>query len=329
MDIRVVTVRGDEAISSLDAELQGDSVYLVDLGDTLLSSRQATARVACHARWVQQGLQVHYVATRPATRGSCVVAAHSAGDGGCHVAATLAGAKRAILSGQGRIDADLAYFVGDQIAPEFGAPSAAQRLLSTPMDWMGRLQQGYTVPFVANILSTYGFKGLTTLFPLLEQAEQNINERYGRQQGHFMTAFLTLGNGCAFCMYGHLFAANLLLFEETGALGPVSELETEAIGQMNDGEVGDFLEERLTGGPWAPLLPSLTRIRHLRAGAEPADEDDATLLHSLRAWALINECSLQAPMSQAPPFHPKLARNRRLQRAYRQARPTVPEAVQA
>ena len=323
MEIKVHALEGDEALSVLKARVDPQCVHLIDLGDTLLSSEGAVSLVALHAQWFQQGSQVHYVATRPATRGCCIVAAHRAGDGGCHVAPTVAGAKRAILSGLGRIDTELAHFVGDQITPSFGPPSLGHQLASLPMDWIGSLQQGFKVPFVANILSTFGIKGLTTLFPLLEASEKAITKSYGDEKGHFMTAFLTLGNGCSFCMYGHLYAANLLLFEETDSLSPISESETERLAQMTDREVADFLEERLTGHTWAPLLPSLHRIRALRAGVKPVGDEDAMLSQSLQAWALINECSLQTPMTQAPPLNPRLARNRRLQRAYRSARRTV------
>ncbi|MBO84063.1 MAG: hypothetical protein CL927_01795 [Deltaproteobacteria bacterium] len=320
MEIHVKTVADGETLLALNTWVQPRAVHLVNFGNMLLTAAETAALLALHAQWFQQGAQVHYVATRPATRGCCVVAAHSAGDGSCHVASNLAGAKEVILSGVGRVEAELDYFVGDQIVPSFGPPSLGHRLVAMPMDWMGSLQQGFTVPFLANILSTFGIKGLTTLFPMLDAAEKAICKSYGEHQGHLITAFLTLGNGCSFCMYGHLYAANLLLFEETNALGPIGESETERLGQMTDTEVEAFLEERLAKTAWAPLLPCLHRIRALRAGADPVGTEDDMLSHSLRAWTLINECSLQTPLTQAPPFNPRMARNRRLQRAYRSAR---------
>jgi hypothetical protein len=320
MDIQIVVVGDGVELSSLRSRIQSGSVHLIDLQDTLFSGRDVESLVELHAQWFQQGAHVHYVATRPVTRGSCVVAAHSVGDGGCHVAANLAGAKQAILSGHGRVDAELKYFVGDQIVPRFGPPGVGHHLLAKPMDWIGNLQQGYTVPFVANILSTFGVKGLTTLFPLLEAAEKAIGHHYGEKEGHLVTAFLTLGNGCAFCMYGHLYAANLLLFEENNTLGPICERETERLGQMTDTEVGHFLEEHVTDSPWASLLPTLRRIRELRAGKPPTGDEDTMLTHSLQAWALINECSLQTPVNTAPPLNQRIARNRRLQKSYREAR---------
>jgi hypothetical protein len=323
MTVQMHVVDSVALLSGLDAQIAPDTVHLVDLRDVLLTGTDAGILVDLHARWCERQARVHYVASRPITRGSCVVAAHSAGDGICQVATNVEGAKSAIESGLGRIAPGLKHFVGDRIEPRFGSPAAGHRWISTPMDWMGRLQNGYSVPFIANVLSTFGFAGLTTLFPLLAEAEAEVNRRYGPLHGRIVTSFSTLGNGCTFCLYGHLFAANLVYFEASGRVGPIDESATEALGQMTDAELGPFVEARLAATDWAPALPTVRRVLALRAGEAPQDDEDVFLHEVLLAWSLINECSLQAPFSEAPPFDPRLARNRRLQRDYREARAGV------
>jgi len=320
MTVQMHIVERAELLAELDAQIDSEMVHLIDLRDLLLTGEDASNLVELHARWFGRDAHVHYVASRPSTRGSCVVAAHSAGDGVCQVASNVPGARAAIESGLGRIAPGLQHFVGDRIKPRFGRPATGYRWISAPMDWMGRLQNGYTVPFIANVLSTYGFAGLTTLFPLLAEAEAEVNRRYGELSGRIVTSFSTLGNGCTFCLYGHLFAANLVYFEESGQLGPISETATAELGQMTDAEVGPFIEARLSDTDWALAVPTLKRVLALRAGGAPQDDEDVFLQEVLLAWSLINECSLQAPIDEAPPFDPRLARNRRLQRAYREAR---------
>ena len=320
MTIHTHLLNGFTAVAELDSQIESSTVHLLNLQDLLFTAEDACTLVRMHAQWWARDAQVHYVAHRPVTRGTCVVAAHSAGDGHCQVATNVAGAKMAIEHGMGRLEPGLQHFVGDAISASFGPPRFGHRVIATPMDWIGRLQNGYSVPFIANVLSTFGFSGLTSLFPVLAEAERQAHELYGPIYGRLVTAMSTLGNGCTACLYGHLYAANLLYFEKSGGIGPIAELETDALLQLPDDQLGAFLQGRLSDTEWAEALPPLMRIQALRSGREPQDEEDVALQHGLLAWSLINECSLQAPMDVAPPFDPRLARNRRLQRAYRQAR---------
>lgn len=320
MTIQTLELAPTAPLTSLSDRIDTDHVFLIAFQTRRLTPTESSTLVTLHREWFMNKAQVHYVAHRPATRGSCIVAAHSAGDGLCQVAPSIQGATAAIQKGLGRIEPGVQHFVGDTIQPQFGPPSSSQQLIGGAMDWMGRLTNGYSVPFVPNILSTFGFTGMSKLFPMLQEAESAMIERFGKTIGHLLSACCTLGNGCTFCLYGHLYAANLFHFEEHGTVGPLAETEAAQLTALTDTELQDYLQATLRDSPWAEALPVIKRIAEIRAGSLSADDTEAYIRQTILAWSLINECSLQAPSNSAPPFNPQLARNRRLQRAYRHAR---------
>jgi hypothetical protein len=320
MTLQIVELAPATPLTALSDKVDSQGIVLISFQTRSFTPQESSTLVALHREWFTGNGQVHYVAHRPATRGSCIVAAHSAGDGLCQVASSIHCAKQAIAKGIGRIEPGVQHFVGDAIRPRFGPPSGSQQLIGGAMDWMGRLTNGYSVPFLPNILSTFGFTGLSKLFPMLQEAEAALIERFGKTLGHLLSACSTMGNGCTFCLYGHLYAANLFHFEEHGTVGPLAETEAAQLTALTDLDLQTYLRTQLSDSPWAEVLPMIERIAEIRAGSPSTDDTEAYLRQTILAWSLINECSLQSPSDIAPPFNPQLAWNRRLQRAYRQAR---------
>ncbi|MGC6494565.1 MAG: hypothetical protein ACON5B_17145 [Myxococcota bacterium] len=313
------TVDATQNFDGLD-DAGDHAAVVVDMGDRSLSAQELQQVFTFHTSRVLNGQAVHYAARRPATRGSLIVAAHRAGDATCIVVASPSSAVRAVEAHAHRLQDALLVFDQPDIQPNLSAPTTGHQFLGNAFDWMGRLQHGYSVPFIAQVLSTFGMKGMFGLFPLLQDAETAINGHYGETLGHVVTAMTAMGNGCVYCSFGHLYTANLLQFQETKTLGPLSEQETEAFTQLSDGALLSLVRQRLTATHWESAIPTIDRVYELRSGDAAVTPEDQLLSRSIHAWALITECSLHVPMDTAPPFDPRLARNRRLQRDYRAAR---------
>jgi hypothetical protein len=314
---QIVSMSGDPARFPRPPSVP--SVLVLDFGEQLLHSQHTDQLSLQHRSWRTQGHTIAYAAQRAATRGACVIAMHRAGDLSGLVVVSPEQAVTDLLDGEQRLTRALHDLQIEGVSPSTQAPTIALRATAMGYGWMGRLVQGYHTPFITSLLQTYGIQGMSVLGPILESTMADLNVEAGECGGHLLAGLAAMGNGCLFCAYGHIYAANLLFFEETGSLGPLDEKELAQLVTMTDPTLSALLLERLDSSPWEALRPRVQRLFALRMGA-PATPADQTLRLAIAAWSLITECSLQTSIHLAPPLHSRMARARRLQRAYRSFR---------
>lgn len=309
----------DDTLSAALADRTPAQV-VIDLGASELTDRDILALSAQHRAWRAAGWSTAYAASRSSTRGAVVVALHRAGDHDTTVSPSVAQAAASLDQGQRRLQDALNRLGVTNVIPTARASTWQTRSLAAGFNWLGSLQNGYKTPFIETMLRTYGVSAMPQLAPALQGALDALTEAHGERHAQAVVAFAALGNGCPFCSYGHLYAADLLHFEETGTLCPISpEAMLEARGWL-DAEITGWITTSLTGPIWGPIAATVLRQRELRGGAAARSPMDETLLQVTAAWQLISECSLQHEITNAPPLHPRMARARRLQRAYRAAR---------
>jgi len=304
--------------SRLAAEAPGRLV--LDLGETLLSTEAIARLSAQHRGWRAAGWVLSYAAGRSVTRGALVVALHQAGDTDTVVVASVAQAAAALSAGQRRLPDALDGLSVVGVSPSARPSTWQTRTLAVGFNWVSSLQRGYKTPFLETMLRTYGVDGMPQLGPALESVLAELDATEGELCAQVLASFASLGKGCPFCAYGHLYAADLLHFEATGELCPIDPAEMPEARAWVDDEVRAWATARLTGPVWGPIAPKVARLQALHCGAVVPSASDALLQRLLWTWTLISECSLQTPISSAPPLHPRMARARRLQRAYRAAR---------
>ncbi len=178
------------------------------------------------------------------------------------------------------------------------------------------LQLGYHIDFDEELVRQHGIKGFLRWGKKLAALEAKLYAYFGEEHMHFVAAFAAFFNGCDYCVWGHLYAINLLHFEKTGQLYPIDEHESLALMRKGDSQVLAELQVRLAGFP--EHLRLLKRLVELRDGAASESEEDRHLeqVNGLLVW--INECSItvEAP---APPLG-SIAKKKQLLARYLEAR---------
>lgn len=180
----------------------------------------------------------------------------------------------------------------------------------------GRLGLGYAIDFDEELVRHHGLAGFLKWSPKLWSLEQKLTRFFGEEKMHVVAAFSSFFNGCDYCTWGHLYAVNLVLFEQTGKLYPLDERESLVLMQKTDAAVVAELERRLADFPEHVRL--LKRQLELRDGAAPLNDEDQHLKLAVGLFEWINECSItvEAP---APPLG-VIARKRSLIARYQAAR---------
>lgn len=178
------------------------------------------------------------------------------------------------------------------------------------------MQLGYHIDFDEELVRQHGVAGFMKWGRKLAALEAKLYAFFGEEHMHFVAAFSSFFNGCDYCVWGHLYAINLLHFEKTGKLYPVDERESLALMRKGDSQVIAELQTRLAEFP--EHLRLLSRLVALRNGAPRETEEDRQLdqVEGLFVW--INECSItvEAP---APPLG-SIARKKQLIERYLAAR---------
>lgn len=297
---------------------------IVDFGTSALEPAAIAVLSQQHREWRTAGWSIAYVAACSATRGALVVALSQAADHETVVATSIPQATVALEQHQRRL-ADALLRLGVRDVELAARPSTlTTRTMATSFGWLSSLQLGYKTPFIETMLRLYGVSAMPQLGPALQRGLDELTAEKGPLHAQAVAAFAALGNGCPFCSYGHLYAADLLYFEQTGELCPIDPAELAAARARSDAEVMAWIASEMTGPVWSPVAEAALRLHALREGSAPTGDMDELLLRLLASWTLINECSLQVQLGTVPPLHPRMARARRLQRAYRTARSSSP-----
>lgn len=192
----------------------------------------------------------------------------------------------------------------------------SERAFIKSMRVFADLQLGYHIDFDEELVRQHGIQGFMRWGRKLAALEKRLYAYFGEERMHFVAAFSSFFNGCDYCVWGHLYATNLLHFEQTGKLYPIDERESLALMRKADSVVLAELETRLADFP--EHLRLLKRLKALRDGAPRETEEDRQLDQVQGLFEWINECSItvEAP---APPLG-TIAKKKQLIARYLEAR---------
>jgi hypothetical protein len=195
----------------------------------------------------------------------------------------------------------------------------AVRLLARASEVVSKWQRGYAVPFGAEMIYTMGFRGVAKAGKQLDQSAKAITKVFGDRDGQLLMGMAALWNGCTFCSVGHVYAANLYHFRDTGSLLPLDEREVTSLQRQRDREVIDELSQRFAA-PLPRTATLLARQFALKSGStNGVTEDDDGLRLALAAWDWLNECTITSDRAEVPPLC-ILAKDKALLERYHAAR---------
>ncbi|MCA9657325.1 MAG: hypothetical protein KC486_03205 [Myxococcales bacterium] len=206
------------------------------------------------------------------------------------------------------------------------APSLPLRALARIMSGVNWLFYGYSVPFMGELLRSYGLRGASTRGAALAELAQLVERELGERDAHMLIGFASLWNGCMICALGHIYAANLAHFRDRGELFPLDEVELRrAMQTATDAEILAYVEERLTATDDARLLELLRHlyaIKRADTAAPDAVDRDTELLHAVAsAYDWLNHCTIYAEGEEPPVIaYSQLNRHYRLRSRYARAR---------
>lgn len=211
------------------------------------------------------------------------------------------------------------------------------RLLLRGIHAVNRRTLGYSAPFLDEVVRQYGLRGALTRLTRVQEIAELLEARLGERDAHLLIGFASLWNGCSFCTLGHVHAANLAHFRDTGALLPLAEDELRRRMLADDdaallAHLRDVLADQ-----HAATLARLERQYQLKTGEVPhpallpgtaaatTPEDDLLAL-AITAYDWLNHCSLVGPETDELVALSPLQRDRDLRRRYAAARQAPPPA---
>jgi hypothetical protein len=200
--------------------------------------------------------------------------------------------------------------------PEY---TRTQRLVAGAMNVLTRRTQGYSVDFLPEVIRTHGLRGMVKFMGAVGKASGQFLSHYSERDAQALIAFAALWNGCAFCSRGHMLAANLYHFRDTGELFPIGETDVARLQRMTDPDALAAIREKLGPG-CAPLLALVERQYALKSGtAEGTTPDDDWLRGAIAIWDWLNECTIVSNLDRVDPLAP-IARDHGLRDRYDAAR---------
>lgn len=207
-----------------------------------------------------------------------------------------------------------------------------RRLALRGLHAASRLLAGYAAPLVDEVVRRHGLRGATARLRQLQAIVDAIEARIGERDAHLVIGWASLWNGCRFCALGHVHAANLAHFRDTGELFPLDEDDlARRLHTDSDAQLLAHLRAAL-GERHPATLARLERLYQLKAGHVPHpalvpdappthDRDDDVLALAITTYDWLNPYSLAA--DEGPPeliaLSP-LQRDRDLRRRHATAR---------
>lgn len=199
--------------------------------------------------------------------------------------------------------------------------SLLQRLGTRAARGALKLLRGYDVAFLDDMVSTLGLAGTREWIGELERVLALAERELGPAQGQHAVAFVALLNGCPFCSVSHLYAGNLIVFSESGAVFPIDERDVRTLQRLQDDELLRHLEATLEAYP--ETLAMFRRIHTLQFNtATDVDPTDEVLRAIIALWDVVVECTIlqdELDPERIDPIH-SLAKDADLRRRYRRAR---------
>lgn len=281
--------------------------------------------VEVHRIWAERARHVAYLSTDPRWCGMSLWIMRAAGDSSGKTLGSESQVEEWVSRSTGRADQ------GGRAASDPGRSVAAVPAPASASDWSGNHQThwamqiilGMRPPWFDDIVRMHGFLGLRRWSDAIQRATASLVERHGELDAHVLLGTGAFWAGCTYCACGHLLAANLVYFEGTRRLLPISEDEPQRWLETTKDNALIDMEERLAGDDLDALAEIVALQGRIKLGRVTADEDDPTtrgIGQAESAWAMINACPRARESTRVPPLHPRLTRDRQLLDAYRQAR---------
>lgn len=172
-----------------------------------------------------------------------------------------------------------------------------QRWLMSGTDWAWSLKTGYTTPFLVEIVESYGLGNAFKLLGAMTSSTNRLADAFNPTAAQLVLGIAGTWNGCRFCGAGHIYAANVLYFKETGELMPVDERETFELQMLPFEELVKTMTERFANANTElaqQLTPIVKRTFEIELGAQPDDSDgDKAIVSAIETWNQLNECSVE------------------------------------
>jgi hypothetical protein len=164
------------------------------------------------------------------------------------------------------------------------------------MGVMARWRMGYSVPFGEELVRGYGLVGAMRLGVLMTKALDALGDVYGPAYAQAIVGLTGVWNSCRFCGVGHIYAANLIYFRDTGKLLPISEHDAVELEMVPFREMKPWFRERFAGHEEHRVLADLAeRLVDFQLGdTEVRDDDERLVRQAVEMWTGLNECSTTA-----------------------------------
>jgi len=183
-----------------------------------------------------------------------------------------------------------------------------QRSFVSAMRALTRLSAGYDLgPIQEEMVRIHGMRGSLRLMKLGGEVTSTLTAAVGDYTAQTLIGVAALWNGCRYCVIGHIYSANLFLFEETGKLGPLDEESLVDLMYMTDTESYEVLASSFSGPENAELWRLLDRMFQLRFhDLTPREGHDDILKATLAYWEWLNECTIILGVDARPGHVPAL-----------------------
>ncbi len=199
-----------------------------------------------------------------------------------------------------------------------------EQLASDFLDKSWELHTGYSTVFMAELIRTFGVSNALQVMGGMGRAQAALEKHHSLMIAQLSLGVAGLWNGCRFCGCGHLLAANLLYFRETGKLYPIDERIVLELEKMDFPSVRARIAELLSAPEHQKEAAALDRLMAIQLGAPVADDEkDRALKLGIDVWAIVNECSTVVSFDldlDVVPALSTIAKDKPLQKRYRIAR---------
>jgi hypothetical protein len=281
--------------------------------------------VEVHRIWAERARHVAYLSTDPRWCGLSLWIMRAAGDGSGKTLGSETQLEEWVSRCTGRADhvPRASSEHGRSVAPRPTPASTSEWSGSQQAHWAMQIILGMRPPWFDDMVRMHGFPGLKRWSDGIQRAMGSLVERHGELDAQVLLGTAAFWSGCLYCASGHLLAASLLYFESTRRMLPLNEDDPLRWRRGTQDNVLIEMEERLSGADLDALAEMVALQGRIKLGRVTADGDDPTtraLGQAESAWAMINACPRAQENTRVPPLHPRLARDRQLVEAYRQAR---------
>lgn len=202
-----------------------------------------------------------------------------------------------------------------------GPASLAQQWTAKLANLGSRLSEGQEVAFMEEMVRTYGIVSLARHGATMSAIRVDAEARYGPVDSQLLLGFASFWEGCTYCSRGHVLAANLFHFRDTGELLDLQAADILTLRRRPDEQILEELRRRFAGRPslWAAVQ---RQHQLLRGQAGEPQPDDPLLEATLALGSWLAECTIMLvdDNTPPPPLHREVASDRELLDAYRRAR---------